>query len=73
MAGKLRGADSGEGKDRGTINPLQQLADLVVELRRLNDNLEVLRGALEKWEPVGEAAKDLRTVIAEFLGYKVTE
>ncbi len=55
------------------INPLQQLADLVVELRRLNDNLEVLRGALEKWEPVGEAAKDLRTVIAEFLGYKVTE
>lgn len=55
------------------INPLQQLADLVVELRRLNDNLEVLRGALEKWEPVGEATKDLRTIIAEFLGYTVTE
>ena len=52
---------------------LQQLAEFIVELRRLNDNLEALRGEMKKWEPVGEATKDLRTVIAEFLGYKVTE
>ena len=53
-------------------NPLQQLADFLTELRRLNDNLEALREALGKWEPVGEAAKDVRTILAEFLGYKVT-
>ena len=55
------------------MNPLQQIADLIVELRRLNDNLEALRDDVKKWEPIGEAIKDTRTVMAEFLGYKVTE